>query len=42
LVSDARTTPFEVVPLCPFAAAQFKRHPELADVLDTSVKIKAG
>lgn len=42
LVDDARAAPFEVVPLCPFANAQFKRHPELADVLDTSVKIKTG
>ncbi|MEM1376008.1 MAG: N-acetyltransferase [Pseudomonadota bacterium] len=41
LVADARSTPFEVVPLCPFAAAQFKRHSELTDVLDDSVKLKS-
>ena len=23
-----------ILPLCPFAAAQFRRHPEWADVLD--------
>ncbi|MEO0545105.1 MAG: N-acetyltransferase [Pseudomonadota bacterium] len=42
LVADARKAPFTVVPLCPFANAQFKRHPEFADVLDTSVKIKTA
>lgn len=33
-VEDARAAGKTVVPLCPFAAAQFKRHPEWADVLD--------
>lgn len=35
LIAAARADGFVVVPLCPFAAAQFKRHPEFADVLDT-------
>lgn len=32
-VADARTSGKKIIPLCPFAAAQFKRHPEWADVL---------
>lgn len=32
-VEDARATGKKIIPLCPFAAAQFRRHPEWADVL---------
>ena len=32
-VADARASGKKIIPLCPFAAAQFKRHPEWADVL---------
>jgi hypothetical protein len=32
-VADARAAGKSIIPLCPFAAAQFKRHPEWADVL---------
>jgi predicted GNAT family acetyltransferase len=32
-VDDARATGKKIIPLCPFAAAQFRRHPEWADVL---------
>lgn len=32
-VEDARSSGRKIVPLCPFAAAQFSRHPEWADVL---------
>lgn len=32
-VSDAREQDFKIVPLCTFAAAQFRRHPEYRDVL---------
>lgn len=32
-VEDARAAGKTVLPLCPFAAAQFKRHPDWADVL---------
>lgn len=32
-VKDARAAGKTVIPLCPFAAAQFRRHPEWADVL---------
>ena len=42
LIEDARARPFKVVPLCPFANTQFKRHPAFADVLDTAVKIKTA
>ena len=34
-VEDARAAGKTVVPLCPFAAAQFRRHPEWADLLAT-------
>ena len=32
-VEDARKAGRKIIPLCPFAAAQFRRHPEWADVL---------
>lgn len=32
-VEDAREKGHKIMPLCPFAAAQFRRHPEWADVL---------
>ncbi|MGN6585556.1 MAG: GNAT family N-acetyltransferase [Rhizobiaceae bacterium] len=32
-VADARSEGKTIIPLCPFAAAQFRRHPEWADVL---------
>lgn len=32
-VEDARRNGHMILPLCPFAAAQFRRHPEWADVL---------
>lgn len=31
-VEDAREKGYRILPLCPFAAAQFRRHPEWADV----------
>jgi predicted GNAT family acetyltransferase len=34
-VADARREGFRVIPRCPFAAAQFKRHAEWADVLSS-------
>ena len=33
LVEDARRDGFAVVPLCPFVAAQFRRHPDWSDVM---------
>ena len=32
-VEDARRDGVKITPLCPFAAAQFRRHPEWSDVL---------
>lgn len=32
-VEDARQSGLKIIPLCPFANAQFRRHPEWADVL---------
>lgn len=34
-VDDARAAGKKIIPLCPFAAAQFRRHPEWQDVLKT-------
>jgi predicted GNAT family acetyltransferase len=34
-VQGARQAGKKILPLCPFAAAQFRRHPEWADVLKT-------
>lgn len=34
VVEDARAAGKKILPLCPFAAAQFRRHPEWADVLN--------
>lgn len=33
-VEDARAAGIRILPLCPFAAAQFRRHPDWEDVLD--------
>lgn len=40
LIADAREAGTKIIPLCPFAAAQFKRHPEWGDVLETKVRMK--
>jgi predicted GNAT family acetyltransferase len=37
-VEDARIGGWKILPLCPFAAAQFRRHREWADVLRSGVK----
>jgi len=35
LVADAHSEGFTIVPLCSFVQAQFKRHPEWSDLLDS-------
>ena len=32
-VSDGREQGFKIIPLCPFAAAQFRKNPDYGDVL---------
>ncbi len=40
-VGDARREGDMILPLCPFAAAQFRRHPEWSDVLNGAAKGKS-
>ena len=40
IVEDARAAGKTVLPLCPYAAAQFRRHPEWGDVVDRFVHVK--
>ena len=35
LVADARAEDFRIMPLCPFVKAQYQRHPEWSDVMET-------
>ncbi|SEQ42112.1 hypothetical protein SAMN05216548_104229 [Faunimonas pinastri] len=34
-VEDARRSGRKIIPLCPFARAQFQRHPDYSDVLES-------
>ena len=34
IVADMRKQSKKIVPLCPFAASEFRKHPEWADVLN--------
>lgn len=40
IVEDARKSGKQILPLCPFAAAQFRRHPEWEDVLSGKARPK--
>ena len=42
LMADARAEGRKIIPICPFAAAQFDRHPEWSDMLAYTVKTKGG
>lgn len=33
VISEARRKGFKIIPLCPFLAAEYKRHPEWSDVM---------
>ena len=35
LIDDARAEGFKIVPLCPYVAAQSRKHPEWADLFQT-------
>ena len=38
LIDDARKEGWKIVPVCPFAAKQFERHPEWSDLLSHHVR----
>lgn len=40
LIADARAAGVKIIPLCPYAKAQFDRHAEWADVLEKRVRLK--
>ena len=42
LMADARAEGRKIIPICPFAASQFERHPEWSDMLAYTVKTKGG
>jgi len=42
LMEDARAEGRKIIPICPFAAAQFERHPEWSDMLAYKVRTKGG
>lgn len=33
LIADARTTPFRIIPYCPYVRARYRKHPEWQDVM---------
>lgn len=35
MISDARANGFKIIPICPYVQAQYKRHPEWADIRAT-------
>ncbi len=35
LIADARSEGFTIVPLCPFVLAQYRKHPEWSDVMES-------
>jgi predicted GNAT family acetyltransferase len=36
MIADARTNAFKITPICPYVRAQYRRHPEWADVMVAS------
>lgn len=36
MIADARANAFKVIPICPYVRAQYRRHPEWADVMVAS------
>ncbi|WP_193174122.1 N-acetyltransferase [Oricola nitratireducens] len=42
LLADAEKAERKIIPLCPYAAAQFEKHPEWADMLAYRVRAKKG
>ena len=36
MIGDARASGFKIVPICPYALAQFRKHPEWSDVITSA------
>jgi len=36
MIADARANGFKIIPICPYVQAQYRKHPEWADVMTTS------
>lgn len=35
MIADARANGFKIIPICPYVKAQYRKHPEWADVFTT-------
>ncbi len=35
MIADARREGFKIIPICPYVKAQYRKHPEWADVMTT-------
>jgi len=42
MIEDARKNGFKIIPICPYVRAQYKKHPEWADVMTAVAKDRAG
>lgn len=36
MIADARANGLKIIPICPYVKAQFRKHPDWADVMTTS------
>lgn len=36
MIADARRAGFKIIPICPYVKAQYRKHPDWADVMTTS------
>lgn len=41
MVADARRDGFKIIPVCPYVKAQYRKHPEWADVMASSDDLRS-